>query len=231
MNLTDLMLNRVDALYRCDQQGRMVSINQWDGGVPPRLHLMRTADGVISRFRADVPDDLASRFEELCRREPVGELSRKLPAHYDEYVELLSSHAPIEGFGAGPAYMFTRDVPTTASPIAIDDTNAYLLRGGFEAWLPDVPHRHPFMVVVEGEHAVSLCASVRISDAVHCAGVETRAEYSRRAHAVNVVAGWAHAVRLLGATPFYSTSWDNLASQGVAARLGLSLVGVDFSIT
>jgi RimJ/RimL family protein N-acetyltransferase len=38
-------------------------------------------------------------------------------------------------------------------------------------------------------------------------------------------------VRALDATPFYSTSWDNLASQGVARRLGLTLAGVDFHLT
>jgi predicted GNAT family acetyltransferase len=78
---------------------------------------------------------------------------------------------------------------------------------------------------------VCICASVRISDAAHCAGVETQAGHRRRGHAVNAVAGWARAVQSLGAAPFYSTSWDNMASQGVARRLGLSLVGVDFHVT
>jgi hypothetical protein len=55
------------------------------------------------------------------------------------------------------------------SPITIGDNNAYLLRDGFEDWLPDVPHRHPFMAMIEDDHAVSICASVRISDAIHCA--------------------------------------------------------------
>jgi hypothetical protein len=61
--------------------------------------------------------------------------------------------------------------------------------------------------------------------------VKTRADHRRRGHAVNAVAGWARAARSRGATPFYSTSWDNVASQGVARRLQLSLVGVDFSLT
>jgi hypothetical protein len=61
--------------------------------------------------------------------------------------------------------------------------------------------------------------------------VETRADHRRRGHAVNAVAGWARAARSWGATPFYSTSWDNVASQGIARRLQLSLVGVDFHLT
>ena len=113
----------------------------------------------------------------------------------------------------------------------IDEGNAYLLRGGLEDWIPDVPHRQPFMAMVEDGNAVAVCASVRISAAVHCAGVETRPEHRHRAHAVNVAARWARAVRALGATPFDSTSWENLASRRVAARLGLPMVAVAFSIT
>jgi hypothetical protein len=30
--------------------------------------------------------------------------------------------------------------------------------------------------------------------------------------------------------PLYSTSWENRASQAVAARLGLAMLGVDFSV-
>jgi hypothetical protein len=132
---------------------------------------------------------------------------------------------------AGPAYRFGREVRPSTPPIAIGGSNAHLLRGGFEDWLPDIPHRQPFVATVEGDRAVSLCASVRISPAVHCAGVETLAAHRQGGHAVNTVAGWAMAVRTLGAAPFYSTSWENEASQRVAGRLGLSLAGVDFHVT
>jgi hypothetical protein len=227
----DLACKRVDALYRCDDRGRMTSISQWYGGAAPRFFLMRTVGGTISRFRADLPDDLVSRLEALCIGESAGDLTGKLPVHHADYLELLSSHAPVDRVWAGPAYMFTQDLPPGVPPTPICGHNADLLRGGLEDWIPDVPHRRPFLAVIENDQAVSLCASVRISAAVHCAGVETRADHRRRGHAVNAAAGWARAVRALGAMPFYSTSWDNVASQGVARRLQLSLVGVDFSLT
>jgi hypothetical protein len=226
----DLAINRVATLHRHDIRGRMVEVNQWDGGTPARFFLMRTADDIICRFRADVPDNLARTLEELCSQEPRGRELGKLPVHHLRYRTLLSSHAPVEAVSGGPAYIFTQAVAGSVAPIAIDERNADLLRGGLEDWIPDVPHRRPFMAMVEDGRAVAVCASVRISTAVHCAGVETRPEYRRRGHAGNAAAGWGRAVRALGATPFYSTSWDNIASQRVAERLGLTMVAVDFSI-
>jgi hypothetical protein len=208
----------------------MVEVNQWDGGTPARFTVMRTVDDVICRFRADVPDNLAQTLEELCRQEPRGQDLGKLPVHHHRYRTLLASHAPVEAVSAGPAYIFTRDVAGSAAPITMSERNAHLLLGGLEEWIPDVPYRGPFMAMVEDGHAVAVCTSVRISTAVHCAGVETRPEYRQRGYAVNAAAGWGRAVRALGATPFYSTSWDNIASQRVAERLGLTMVAVDFSM-
>src|ERR1700693_94056 len=87
----DLAFKRVDALYRYDDHGRLISINQWDGGAAPRFFLMRMTGGTICRFLADLPGDLVSRLEALCGREPADDLSGKLPARYAEYLELLSS--------------------------------------------------------------------------------------------------------------------------------------------
>jgi predicted GNAT family acetyltransferase len=113
----------------------------------------------------------------------------------------------------------------------IDAGNADLLRPLFAHWLADVPRRRPFLAMVEGSQAVAICASVRISPAVHCAGVETHPAHRRRGHARRAVGAWACSVRSLGATPFYSTSWENAASQAVAERLGFHLVGADFHVT
>jgi hypothetical protein len=44
------------------------------------------------------------------------------------------------------------------------------------------------------------------------------------------VLAWARAVRSQGAAPIYGTTFDNIASQGVARRLGLTLIAGEFSI-
>ncbi len=219
---------RVEALFRHDARGRLVEINQWDGGVAPRFWLMRTPERAIARFRQDVPDDLAARLTELCAGERLGDPPPERPAHEREYLDGLG---PMERVWAGPAFTFPDDLSAAAPTVAIDEAKAGFLCDGFEHWLADVPHRRPFLAVIEERRAVAICASVRISRDVHCAGVETLPGCRGRGRGSAAVAAWARAVRDLGAAPFYSTSWDNLASRGLARRLGLRLFGVDFHIT
>jgi predicted GNAT family acetyltransferase len=78
--------------------------------------------------------------------------------------------------------------------------------------------------------AVSLCASVIAVDEAHAAGVETLPAYRQRGLAADAVAAWAGAVLRMNATPFYGTTFDNLASQGVARRLSMKLEGSEFSV-
>jgi hypothetical protein len=223
-----LVEQRLEALFRHDARSRLVEINQWDGGAAPRFFMMRTPECLVARFRHDVADDLASRLLALARTEPLSDPPAPRPAHERQYLDLL---APVERIWSGPAFAFADDPPAPNGVTAIDETNADLLRGGFEGWMADVPHRRPFMARLEAGKAVSICASVRISAAVHCAGVETLPGFRGRGHAAAATAAWARAVRVLGAAPLYSTSWDNLGSKAVARRLGLSLAGVDFHVT
>lgn len=231
MSLAELLTRRVETLYQTDARGRLVRSNEWDGRPAPRFHLMLTAAGPICRFRGDVPDDLSARLEGLCRRAPPAQLAPGLPAIADALIAELARDAPVQSVWCGPAYRLPDGVPTPASAVAVVPASAGLLAATFPDWVADVPHRQPFMVVIERGRAVALCASVRISEAVHCAGVETHPDHRRQGHAASAVTAWAGAVRALGATPFYSTSWDNIASQRLAMRLGFELVGVDFHVT
>ena len=87
------------------------------------------------------------------------------------------------------------------------------------------------MAVLEDNVAVSVCYSSRLTERVAHAGVETLEGYWGRGHATAVVAGWARAVRAMGRIPVYGTTWDNLASQGVARKLGLICYGTELSVT
>ena len=78
---------------------------------------------------------------------------------------------------------------------------------------------------------MSVCRSVRITPAAHEAGVETLPAFRGRGYAPDVVAGWARVVQSLGAMPFYSTSWENTASQAVAKKRHLVPYGTDLHVT
>jgi RimJ/RimL family protein N-acetyltransferase len=224
--MIDLALGRrrMRALFRHNRRGRLVAINEWSAGMPPRLHLMRTGAGALAGIRHDIPGNVAASLAALARTEPPA--LTEIPALADRYLAALRATA----FRAGPAFVFPTTLPAEADVIAIESGNAELLQGGLESWRPDVGRRGPFLAIVEAGRAVALCASVRITRHVHCAGVETVPDCRGRGLASRVVTTWAARVHALGAVPFYSTSWDNLASRGVARRLGLEQVAVDFAI-
>lgn len=229
MSPLDHMRVRAQALYRLDARGRIAAVNQWDGGIDVRFHLFRTDAGAHAVIGAGVPDDLAAELLALARDEPAA--PHDPPRHLERYRELLAAHAPIVRIRAGPAFVFeTRPAPV-AGVAFIDEANAgALLKGSLAAWLPDVPHRRPFVAAIEDGRAACVCVSARISPAGHEAGVETEPEYRRRGCAVRAVSAWAGAVQELGARAYYSTLWDNHGSRGVARRLGLAFLGADDSI-
>jgi hypothetical protein len=226
----ELVRLRFEALYRRDHRGRLVSVNEWNGGAAPRFHLMRTAKKTFGQYRADLADDLLECLEELRAREPIDRRQAKWSGLHSQYLKLLTLHGPVVRVWAGPIFTFPDDLTADVRTVSINETNRHLLRGGFDDWLADIGYRQPFCAVVEDNRAVSICASVRITDAVHEAGVQTLAGHRRRGYAACAVARWALTVRSLGATPFYSTSWDNEASQRVAARLHLLPLGDDFTL-
>lgn len=227
--MRELMRCRIDAHYRYDAAGRMLHINQWHDGRAPRFHLCRTPEGHLWRFRHDVPEAVTQALDELCRREPAGATLTPMPRLADEFLQVLETdEAP--RIHAGPVYLLPPLSAGPAAATALDAASADLLRPLLPDWVPDLPYRHPFVAVVRDGRAVAVCASVRITPGAHEAGVETSPEYRRRGHAVRAVAAWAGAVRGLGATPFYSTTWDNEASQRVAARLAATYLGTDFHV-
>jgi RimJ/RimL family protein N-acetyltransferase len=130
----------------------------------------------------------------------------------------------------GPAYQFVEILEPSRHLLAITQTNAEMLRGGFEEMVAELPDWQPFVAIVEEGRAVSVCRSVRITTEAHEAGVETLAKFRGKGYAKEVVMGWARSVVSLGALPLYSTSRDNTASQAVAKKLHLAAYGADFHV-
>lgn len=230
--MSNSLRQRLEALYRCDGRGRTLTLNQWDDGVPPRLHLQRAlGGGTLCKLRHDLPDDLAAALMEQCALEPELTEPQRLPAVADRCLALLSECASVQDVRTGPVFGFPQSLVESGSTVLVEPDDAGLLRGMLDEWLPDVGRRRPFVAALGGRLAVAVCASSRMSDGAHEAGVETHPAHRRRGYASAAVARWAQEVRECGARPFYSTTWDNAGSRALAARLGLELVAVDFSVT
>lgn len=219
------------ALFTHDARGRLLSVNDpWGETTPaPRLFFGRTRAGNLWRLRADLPEALAGELEALCADEPSGAELSGPPRHADAYVRLLGAHA--RAVESGPAYRFEEYPEPSRDLLTVTEANAEMLRGGFEELLEELPFAQPFVVVLEGGRAVSVCRSVRVTEAAHEAGVETLPDFRGRGYAPDVTVGWARLVRSAGAAPLYSTSWDNAASQSVARKLRLVQYAADFHVT
>jgi GNAT superfamily N-acetyltransferase len=134
---------------------------------------------------------------------------------------------------AGPAYGFPEALPFTAGVTRITRADLDLLQRmapDLEATAREFESREPILAVLEEGSAVSLCFSSRLTGLAAEAGVETLEGYRGRGYASAAVAAWARTVRASGRVPLYSTSWENLASQAVARRLGLNQYATDLSI-
>jgi hypothetical protein len=221
----------IDALYTHDGAGDLVLVNEAaGGGAPaPRFYLGATADGCLRRFRHDVTPALRAELNAVPDDGMLTDLAA--PPEPARYEEIIRRYAPADKTWSGPAFTFAARLPATLETTFIDASTAPLLEAMLPAWLPDVSTCQPMVVFVVDGKAVSICASVRITDEAHEAGVDTARAYRGRGYAAHVTAAWAYAVREIGGVPLYSTSWTNSASRSVAQKLSLIHFGNDLHIT
>ena len=229
----ELMEIQAEVLFTQDENGCLQYINEpiGDTKIAPRFFFGNTNEGSICRFRHDLPDNVVVQLKEVDAAEPMLMNSRKIPRNHRQFKNILQSHAPIERVWVGPAYRFPQQIAPPTNVVRLSRANADLLKGNFAEMVSELNSSQPYLAIIEDSQAVSICRSVRSSSRAHEAGVDTLVGYRRRGYATSVVAAWALAVRALNRTPLYSTSWDNLASQGVAQRLSLVQYGIDYHVT
>ncbi len=231
MSEIELVRMHVEALFTHDARGRMRSVNEPGGGRAPRFYFGRTSVGHVWRFRDDLGAGLVEMLESLCAREPRSKSVTTEAWDHEAYVRALDQYTPVEHLWEGPAYRFPAEWPADPEAREVTPENAEVLRPYFEDWLLDVQDSQPFLAVLSGGVAVSICCSVRTTGLAHEAGVETHEDFRGQGHAGRVVGAWARKVRQHGRVPLYSTSWENRASQAVARKLGLVQYGSDLHIT
>lgn len=169
-NKLRLMGMHVEALFAHDAFHRITHVNVPGGKLAPRIFIGRTSEGIVRRYRDDVPDDLVAALESLCTAESLfiaknlSDTPTKLPDYVDDYVALLDAHTPITQIWSGPAWWLSPDAGTDKQSLGITPDNADLLRGSMDDWVGDVPDMQPMKAIIEDGKAVSLCATVRITD-------------------------------------------------------------------
>ena len=229
----ELMNLHLRALFTLNADSRLLFVNEPDGArsSAPRLYLGRTRAGNVWGFHAALPENLVKELDALCADEPPLNIeSKEPPRHAERYAQLLEKHAPVKSVSAGPAYNFPENIGPTKPLVVMTEHDAEKLRGGFEELASELPAWQPFVALFEGNRAVSVCRSVRITPEAHEAGVETLPDARGKGYAKDVVAEWARLVRAGGAIPLYSTSWENTASQAVARKLCLECYGAEYQV-
>jgi len=223
------------AQFTHDGQGRIVAENEPDGQPEPapRFFLTRTRQGSIWRVRYDVPEQIVQRLESFLASEPATTDLVSPPIHLDAMLDaFFDDRESVIGF-QGPAYRFPATISTTIDVTRISRENLHLLHrvvGDLDALDRDFDVVEPWMAVVQDGAAVATCYSCRRSDRAAQARVDTAPPFRGRGYAPAMVAAWAREVRATGRIPLYGTTWDNLASQAVARKLGLVQFGVSLAL-
>jgi hypothetical protein len=209
-----------DTCFTHDARGRMLLTNEpraAERRPAPRLFLGRTPAGHVIRFGATLPEAVARQVEVIINRLP--------PADLAAVREALERHAPVTDEGGGPVFQFPAVIAPPGDAVQLTGANVAVARDTYP-WLPDeLADWGPCFAVVRDGAAVSVCFSARVGPAAAAAGVDTLPAFRGRGYAAAVTAAWGAAVRATGRLPLYSTAWENLASRGVARRVGLIMVG------
>jgi hypothetical protein len=224
-----LMGIRADTLFTYDGRGRMVASNEPDSRPAPRLFVGRTAGGHVARFGQAVPDEVAREVEAIVGRQPAGAGLAVPPDLRAALREVLERHGPIGEEGGGPTYRFPASLAQPGGAVKVTDTNVEVVREAHPWLFRELPLWGPCFAVLRDGAAVSICFSSRIGAHACEAGLFTLPEHRGRGYAVAVTAAWGAAVRASGRAPLYSTGWENLASQAVARKVGLTMFGADAS--
>ena len=239
----------INTLYCVDEQDRLRCVNEIGEPPAPLFYLGRTLLGNTWRFRHDLPAAIAAQLNTLCESEPVATDLTRLPQNYAAILAVLREHwvagGPqeyrglaywipdhIDDIGEKAIEDIEINIDAHTNVVSITKSNIDLCQRTFP-WLSPLLHDKnvgPIAATVVAEQAVALCFCSRRPGFATEAGVETLAAYRGRGYATATVRAWAAAVKRLGCRPFYSTTWDNLASQAIARKLQMVMYGADWSI-
>ncbi len=222
MDESALIERHVDVLFGRDRRDRLVATNEPEPEAAPRVFVARGRLVARIWLRADVPAAMATKCESAAAMlprwnglEPDARVFEPLRLALAGWGEPSAEHG-------GPALRFgVRVDPPRDSVVLIDASNEDVLDARFPYTRTVLGARSPVVAVVRDGSAVSACYAARSRPDGCEAGVDTVDAWRGRGFGGLVVAAWRAAVEDAGRIALYSTSWDNTASRGLAARLGL----------
>lgn len=226
----ELLQLQVQALFRHDAAGRIISTNEPEPAEAPRIFVGRSSRVDLWRVRADVPADVVAQVDRLLERDPPLVDAGAVPTVQLELVALLAWTAPVTSVFAGPSWYVPAGIPTPRRARALTADDVPALHPNFPYLSQHFERLPPCAGTIEDGVVIAVCSSVRITASACEAGLHTIEAARGRGHGPDTVAAWAAAVRATGRIPLYSTSWENVASRRVAAKLGLVQYAANFSI-
>lgn len=243
-NDRDLIATKLDTSIVEDERERIVSQRDPDRSAGPRMLIYGFESGNALRLRADVGSAVAERLSSLVATEPslIGRTSE--PVHRREYVDLLTSEAPVVRHTSGVMFLFPRKFTYTHGVRLIcsrtadgdrltselqrsDGMPEDLLQLGFDGvedfW-------EPWCVAMHADRIASVGFTARLGEHGAESGIVTVPDLRGRGYAAAAVSGWADHPELRAKTLFYSADQSNVSSQKVVERLGLGFIGASFVI-
>jgi Acetyltransferase (GNAT) domain len=240
----ELLAMRFHAAFVFEPSGRIATTNAPDRSPAPRFALCGCASGNVYGVRADVADDVAAQLTGLAASEPPFVDQSGAPRHLDRYVELLSRDALAPEPRLGMTYVLPNDIADQhdAQLICSDSVEGQRLRAalatqGVPAGLAEMGFAdvsafwEPWCVALQHGEVASVAFAARLSETGADLGLATSPGLRGRGYAAAATAGWTRMPTLRSRALFYSTARTNIASQRVAARLGLRSLGASLELS
>jgi hypothetical protein len=218
-----LLRLELDTLWVTDAAGRLVHCRTVGRERPPQLVVGACTAGVVWAVSTAVPEAVRGRVASLLADERLAEDEVGwAPAHAGALVRALSALGPLTAPHGGPSFVVADRL---AAPVGFD------LRSSPQtdvAALPGLPAADqalgaPWVAALVDGRVAAVCETARSAARSTEAGVWTYEPFRRRGLGAAVTAAWSALVT--DRTAFYSTGWDNHASQAVARRLALRPLG------
>jgi RimJ/RimL family protein N-acetyltransferase len=228
----------IDTLWTRDDRGRLVAGTSADSGAAPLLVIAVAKDGRTAAVGGAVPDDVAAVLVALVGPAPGPPDLSEPPVSLVRCDELLTkAFGPVRR-SSGPSYVIEgAPILDIAAPAVITRSDGRII----DALRSLVPREEnwpadewtalldgafgPWAIVTVGDRVASVCHTPRLTDRGAEAGIWTDPDFRRLGYAAAATAAWASVMYDSGRHLFYSTWADNVASQGVAARVGARPIG------